>query len=178
MFLSRNAAIVLAALGLMTACSQPSTQSNSPAVGSPVVVANGQVTPRAVGSPSAAGPVQIALVQIEAQDAVVTLQNTGGPNTPSTIDLHDWKLQVGTVSVTLPEGATVAPRQNLSIHTGPQAGVTPSPSAVASVVPSGAPNTNLYLTQNGSVLRDALKPGAQVELIDSKGVIVSQYTVS
>ncbi|GAC1319281.1 MAG: hypothetical protein NVSMB2_14510 [Chloroflexota bacterium] len=139
-----------------------------------VVAPSPVVTAAATG---ALGPVQIAMAQVLPQDALIVLQNTGGPNQPTTIDLQNYKLQVGTVTVTLPTGAKIAPGQNLALHAGPQAGVTPSPGTTVSPVPANLPNAELYLGPDAAALRDALKPGAAVQLRDPKGIIVSQFTI-
>jgi hypothetical protein len=117
------------------------------------------------------------MVQVFPQDALVVLQNTGGPNQPTTIDVQGYRLQVGSVTVTLPS-AKVAPGQNLGIHAGPAPNVTPSPGTAVSPVPANQPNAEMYLGPAGAALRDALKPGAAVQLIDPKGIILSQFTIS
>jgi hypothetical protein len=169
---ARLATVVAAALLFVAAaCSQPNDQP----VGTPVIVPNPRATPRPAAT--SAGPVQIAQVVIQPQDAIIVLNNTGGPNQAATIDLQDWKLQVQTVSVILPAGVRIAPRQNLLIHTGPEPGLTPTPGTAVSPVPAGAPNADLYLGPSGAALREALQPGVELELLDPKEVIVSLYVL-
>jgi hypothetical protein len=170
---ARFATVIAAALLVVAvACNQRNDQP----VGTPVIVPNPLATPRPAAT--ASGPVQIAEVVIQPQDSIVVLQNTGGPNQAATIDLQDWKLQVQTVSVVLPSGVRIAPRQNLLIHTGPEPGLTPTPgTVVVSPVPAGAPNADLYVGPGGAALRQALQPGALIELLDPKDVIISLYVL-
>ena len=164
------------ATALLAACSPSSPQT----VAAPTVLVTPRPSALAVsgGGPTGAlGPIQIAMVQVFPQDALIVLHNAGGPNQPTTIDLQDYKLQVGTVSVTLPSGARIATGQNLAIHAGPQPGATPSPGTAASSVPASLPNPEVYLGSAGAPLREALKPGSAVQLLEPKGIIVSQFTI-
>lgn len=179
--------LVLAAF--LAACSQSSSAPSTP-----VVQTNVTASPASISaSPVASSPVQFVQVQVTPTDAVIELQNTGGPNTTSALDLSNWMLQVGSTRVTLPEGTRLAPRQSLLVHAGPPAGMSPSPLPVpsGSVVPaapaaspalspsavSSTAPAEIYLGPNGAVLRQALQPGAEIDLVDSKNTLQSQYVM-
>src|SRR4051812_27114702 len=66
---------------LVLGCGQPNT-GTSPTSGIPTAVVQTNVTssPAAIGpSPAPSAPIQIVQVQVTGADAVVELQNTGGP---------------------------------------------------------------------------------------------------
>jgi hypothetical protein len=168
---------------LIAGCGQGATAT-------PVVQTNVVASPAAIGaSPAPSGPIQFARVQITDQDATVELQNTGGSNAPTTVDLGGWAIQVGTTRVTLPADARIAPSQSLLLHTGPAVGGTPSgsPSAFASpsasVIPVASPvgnaaPVNVYLDpQQGQTLRAALRPGVDVDLVDAQNTLRSRYAM-
>jgi hypothetical protein len=136
---------------------------------------------------------QFVQVQVTPADAVIELQNIAGPNQESTIDLSGWQLRVGSTRVVLPDGTRVAPRQSLLVHAGPPAGLSPSPLPVPSgsavpapaASPAASPSAasggqapvELFLGPNGATLRQALQPGAELDLVDTKNVLQAQYTL-
>jgi len=176
---------------LLIAC----TSQSSSAPATPAVIQNAATaSPRAItASPSPSSPMQFVQVQVTPADAVIELQNVAGPNQESTIDLSGWALQVGSTRVVLPDGTRVAPRQSLLVHAGPPAGLSPSPLPVPSgsavpapaaspalapsAVSGGQPPVEVFLGPNGATLRQALQPGAQLELVDAKNVLQAQYTL-
>ena len=184
----------LAAAGLLLIAGCTSTSSNSPpgtsAPSAPTIqagaspVASPGASPAAVPavpsvSPSAASPVQISGVRVTPSDATIALQNVSGATigTPP-IDLGGWKLEVGSTSVTLQAGVQVAPGQQVIVHTGPAPGASPSP-FTGTQVPAAGQNPpvvrDVYLGPQADVLRQALRPGAHVVLVDPRGVNVSQF---
>ena len=111
-------------------------------------------------------------------DTTIQIQNTGGPNAATAIDLTGWSLQVGTTNVGLPTGTRLPPGQNLIIHAGPAPNGSPSPEPTdpaVSAAQTPIPSIDVYLGPDGAALRDALKPGATVQLLDPKNVLVSTY---
>jgi hypothetical protein len=132
-------------------------------------------------SPSAASPIQIADIQLLPNEAVIRLQHTGAGAASAPISLNGWKLQVGSASVDLPSDLTLAPRQTVAIHTGsrptgsPAAAASPAPSA--SSTPGSVGGVDVYLGTPGESVRAAMQPGAQVQLIDNRNVVVSPATV-
>jgi hypothetical protein len=127
-------------------------------------------------------------VQVNPTDAILELQNTGGPNTRATLDLDGWAIQVGSTRVILPTGTRVAPGQDVLIHSGPATAASPeaSPSASVQASPAASPSAaagataplNIYLSQaDGSTLRQALQPGADVDLVDPQNTLRSRYTL-
>jgi hypothetical protein len=124
---------------------------------------------------------------------VLELTNTGGSNTPAAIDLDGWAIQVGSTRVVLPTGTRLAPRESLLLHAGPTPGSAPSPlpvpsaSAAASPAPrpaaspsaiAGQTVNDVYLgPSDGPVLRQALQPGVDVDLVDDKNTLRSRFTL-
>jgi hypothetical protein len=170
---------------LLVACSQPSSAPLTP-----VVQTGATASPRAISaSPVPSSPIQFTQVQVTPADAVIELQNTGGPSQASTVDVSGWALQVGSTRVELPAGTRVQPGQTLRVHAGPPPGLSPSPlpvpsgaaSPVAAASPLASPSAvaavEVFLGPSGAALRDALQPGAQIDLVDTKNVLQSQYTL-
>ena len=172
----RTLCIPCGLLFVLTACGQSSGQSAS--VGTtPVVQISATASPKpAASSASAAGPVQIALVTTGPDEAVIQLQNTGGPNAAATIELDGWSLVVGSTATLLPSTARIAAGGSLFVHTGSPPGTTPTPSA-ATPPNSSRADQDLYLGPTGATFRQVLQPAAQVQLVDAKGVIVSLYVM-
>jgi len=182
------------ALLLLVACGPSGGTGSS----TPVVQTNVTSSPAAIGaSPSPSSAIQIVQVQINPTDAILELHNTGGPNAATTIDLNNWAVQVETTRVVLPTGSRIAPGQSLLVHTGPAPGSAPSPgaSAVAGPSPSPAsrpspgpaaspstasnqPPVEVYLgPTDGPILRQALQPGLNVDLVDGQNILRSRYTL-
>ncbi len=170
------AAVVLGSLIPLAGCGQG--QSTTAAT---VQTGVTQVAPPASlsGSPTLAGPVQISQVAVSGADAVIFLQNVGagGSGSMAAVDISNWKIEVGSTVVTLPEGTKLTPGTTLGVHAGPAAGVA-SPGASPSAGVAG-PSTqqNVFLGGQGAGLRQALQSGAQVRLVNGRGEAVSQGVV-
>jgi hypothetical protein len=160
----------------------------------PVVQTSVASSPAAISaSPAPSSPVQIVQVQITATDAVLELTNTGGSNTAAPIDLDGWSIQVGSTRVVLPASTRLAPGRSLLLHAGPATGSAPSPlpvpSASASASPAPRPSASpsavagqavadIFLgPTDGPVLRQALQPGVDVDLVDDKNTLRSRFTL-
>jgi hypothetical protein len=127
------------------------------AAASPIATQAAAAASPAVATAAAANPVRITGAQLGASDATITVQNVSG----STINLAGWRLSVGSASASLPEGATIAPNEMVTIHTA-----------------SGA-NTarDIFLGQAGSSLTSGLRPGATIALANPAGARVAEYTL-
>ena len=178
--------LAAAALLLVAGCTSVSTNSppgtRAPSAPTIQAAASPAASPAVPGvSPSAASPIQISNVRVTPSDAAISLQNVSGATigTPP-INLGGWKLQVGSVSVTLQAGVQIGPGQEVIVHTGPAPGASPSP-FVGTQVPAAGQNPavvrDVYLGPQADQLRQALQPGAQVVLIDPRSTSVSQFTV-
>jgi hypothetical protein len=130
------------------------------------------------GAASLAGPVQIAQVTATNPDAVIFIQNVGagGSGSTASADLSGWKVEVGSTTVTLPSDTRIPPGATLAIHTG-AGDQTPASAATSGPVATPGTNQTIYLGPSGSALNQAMQPGAQVLLVDSRGTIVSQGIV-
>jgi hypothetical protein len=159
-------------LVLVVGCGQQQSQTaRAPTVQTGVT----QVATPAVpgGSPTLAGPIQIAQVSVNAADAVIYLQNVGagGSGSTASVDISGWKLEVGTTTVTLPAGTRIAAGTTLAVHAGPQVQSSPSASPGAAAVASPASQQSLDLGAEGATLCSALQPGAQVLLVNARGPV-------
>jgi hypothetical protein len=112
----------------------------------------------AVGTASAASPVQIAGVQASPTDTRISLRN----NSTSVVDLSGWTLRVGRNSVNLPGNARVAPGEMVTLHTG-------------SGTSSG---TDIYLGQDTATLLSNVQAGDRVALMDSRGTVVTEFQLT
>jgi len=178
---------LLLGLPVVVACSPPNTATPG-TVPTPVVQTNVAASPAAIGaSPAPSSPIQFVQVQVTATDALLELQNTGGPNTRDTLDLDGWAIQVGSTRVILPNGTRVAPGQSVLIHSGPALSASPlaSPSAFSQASPVASPSAitssvaaNVTLSAaDGATLRQALQPGVDVDLVDPQNTLRSRYTL-
>jgi hypothetical protein len=170
-------AIGLEWLALVVGCGQQASQTaRAPTVQTGVT----QVATPAVpgGSPTLAGPIQIAQVTVNSTDAVVFLQNVGagGSGSTASVDISGWKLEVGTTTVTIPAGTRVAPGTTLGVHAGPPVQTNPSTAGSAAAVATPPSEQSVDLGPDGASLRSALRPGAQVLLVNARGEIMSLGT--
>jgi hypothetical protein len=105
----------------------------------------------------AATPVQIVSASVGANDATITVHDSGS----QPLSLSGWTLMVGTTPVQLPSNATVPAGQSLTLH-------------AASGTNSG---TDVYLGQNAQQIQSSLRPGTRVTLQDLSGSTVASFTV-
>jgi hypothetical protein len=105
---------------------------------------------------TASEPVRMTAVQSSPTDSTVSIQNTS----TTTVDVSNWRLQVGTASTALPSGVVVQPGQSVTLH-----------AATGTSTP-----TDVYLGQTAQNVIANLKPGAQVMLQSPQGQ-TSAFTV-
>jgi hypothetical protein len=191
--LAGGASLVL--LASVVACNNQGT--TAPPVLAPTVQAAPSSTALSLvpaASPSLSSPIQIADVSVTPSDAIIQIQHVSGGPSDAPVDLSNWNIRVGNVSVTLPVGDThLQPGDTLLVHAGPagQTNLSASPGAGPTatlaptltgspspvLVPVGSTRHDIYLGQQGEPLRAAMQPGTQVQLIDTRNTVVSQSVV-
>jgi hypothetical protein len=126
----------------------PST-STTTGTGSSTAAATG--TPMASTTGATAGMPQIRIMQS------ISLQNP----TPLSIDISNWKLRIGSQTVSLPSNARVGPNEVVTIHFGE--GTTK--------------DNDIFLGPQAQQLTAALRPGAKVMLENPQGQTVTEFAL-
>lgn len=112
---------------------------------------------QALGTVTAASPVQVSNVRFDQNDTTITLRNTSA----SQLDMTGWQLRVGSDIVSLPNNAQIAPGQTLTLHTARGTSM----------------GSDVYLGSEASNLAESLRPGAQVALVNNQGTVVAEFVL-
>ena len=135
----------------------PAAQPTATSVVSTVQALATQAAPAAATASAAATPVQVTNVNLDSQDATVTLQDVGN----QAISLSNWSLQVGTARTQLPASLGMQPGQTVRVNTA--AGTSTQ--------------SDVYLGQDAQPIASELRPGAQITLTNASGTPVTSFVV-
>jgi competence protein ComEC len=140
-----------------TATSAPVSSTSSSSAATPGSLSSTPATSVSSAATPAATPVQIVSASVGANDATITVHDSGS----QALSLSGWTLMVGTTPVQLPSNTTVAAGKSLTLH-------------AASGTSS---DTDVYLGQNAQQIQSSLQPGTRVALQDPDGSTVTSFNV-
>jgi hypothetical protein len=127
----------------------PSTSTTG--TGSSTAAATGTPMAGTTGTGTTAGMPQIRIMQS------ISLQNP----TPLSIDLSNWKLRIGSQTVSLPSNARVGPNEVVTIHFGE----------------GTSKDNDIFLGTQSQQMTAALRPGARLMLENPQGQTVTEFAL-
>jgi hypothetical protein len=134
-----------------TGASATGTPAASGATGTTGAMATGTPMAGTTGTGAMAGMPQIRIMQS------ISLQNP----TPLSIDMSNWKLRIGSQTVSLPSNARVGPNEVVTIHFGE----------------GTSTGNDIFLGPQSQQMTAALRPGARVMLENPQGQTVTEFAL-